>query len=357
MDKRKLWKKISLSAAAVAGSGLLLWILGPVLLPFAIGAVIAAAAEPAARRLPLPRWACAALCVTGVYLLAGTVLWFLCRVLCGELAGFLRGLPALAQSLADPVQRLREWLLNLADRFPDGFGAALREGITDFFQNGAGLAGRLYEWAFSFASSLLKKIPDLALFLLTSVLSSFMLCAQRPRLLKLWKQKAPPAWRQRLKSAFERLRKTFGGWVRAQFKLMGITFLVLTSGFLVLKVRYPLLFGVVISLIDALPVFGTGVVLIPWGLIAFVQGDTVLGTGLLVLYGGAALLRTALEPRLLGKQIGMDPLLTLLAIYAGYRFFGVLGMLLFPLGAVLLKQFWSQSEKRIDNGPRETDNK
>lgn len=357
MDKRKLWRKIGLSAAAVAGGGLLLWILGPVLLPFAIGAVIAAAAEPAARRLPLPRWACAALCVSGVYLLAGTALWLLCRVLCGELAGFLRGLPALAQSLAAPVQRLRDWLLGLTHRFPDGLGKALREGVTEFFQSGAGLAGRLYEGAFDFASSILKKVPDLALFLLTSVLSSFMLCAQGPRLLQLWKQKAPPLWRQRLKTAYGRLRQTFGGWVRAQLKLIGITFLVLTSGFLLLKVRYPLLFGVVISIIDALPVFGTGVVLIPWGLIAFIQGDTVLGTGLLVLYGGAALLRTALEPRLLGKQIGMDPLLTLLAIYAGYQFFGVLGMLLFPLGAVLLKQFWSQQEKRIDNSLRETDNK
>lgn len=357
MDKRKLWRRVGLSTAAVVGGGLLLWILGPVLLPFAAGAVIAAAAEPAARRLPLPRWACAALCVSGVYLLTGTALWLLCRILCGELAGFLRGLPALAQSLTGPIQRLRDWLLGLTARFPDGFGEALREGVTEFFQNGAGLAGRVYEWAFDFASDLLMRVPDLALFLLTSVLSSFMLCAQKPRLEKLWKQKVPAAWQQRLKSALDRLRQTFGGWCRAQLKLMGITFLVLTSGFLVLRVRYPLLFGVVISIIDALPVFGTGIVLIPWGLIAFVQGNTVLGTGLLVLYGGAALLRTALEPRLLGKQIGMDPLLTLLAIYAGYRFFGVLGMLLFPLGAVLLKQLWNHWEKRIDNPLRETDNK
>lgn len=350
MEKRKLWRRAGLAAASVLAAVLFLWLFGPVLLPFAVGAVIAAAAEPAARRLPLPRWAAAGLCVTAVYVLTGTAVWLLCRVLCGELAGFVRGLPALAQSLTGPVERLQQWLLGLTERFPDGIAKALREGVTSFFQSGAGIAGKVYEWIFDFASSVLKKVPDLALFLITSILSSFMLCAQRPRLLRLWEQKAPSAWRQRLQTAWQRVQTTFGGWCKAQLKLMGVTFLVLTTGFLVLKVQYPLLFGIVISLIDALPVFGTGVILIPWSLISFAQGNTVLGTGLVCLYGAAALLRTALEPRFLGKQIGMDPLLTLVVLYAGYRFFGVPGMLLFPLGAVLVKQFWSQAEKRIDNG-------
>lgn len=357
MDKKRLWRKIGLVTVSVLGGGALLWLLGPVLLPFGVGAVIAAAAEPAASRLPMPRWAASGICVTAVYLLAGTAIWLLCRTLCGELAGFVRGLPAVAQSLAGPVEQLKEWLLGLTERFPDGIAKALREGVTDFFRSGAGIAGRIYEWIFDFASSVLKKVPDLALFFLTAVLSSFMICAQRPRLLRLWEQKAPPVWQSRIRSGAKRVKNIFGGWCKAQLKLMGVTFLVLTAGFLVLGVRYPLLFGVAISLIDALPVFGTGTILIPWGLVMFARGNTFLGTGLICLYGGAALLRTALEPRLLGKQIGMDPLLTLLVLYAGYRFFGVLGMLLFPLGAMLVKQFWGQMEKRIDNGPGDRDNR
>lgn len=356
MDKKRIWRKIGLSTVWIIGGGVLLWILGPVLLPFGVGAAVAAAAEPAAARLPLPRWAASGICVTAVYLVSGAAVWFLCRTLCAELSGFVGGLPAAVQSLAGPAQQLRDWLLRLAERFPDGVGKALREGVTEFFQSGAGLAGRIYEWVFDVASSVLKKLPDLALFILTAVLSSFMICAQRPRLLKLWQQKAPPLWQQRVLAGSKRVKGIFGGWCKAQLKLMGITFLVLTAGFLVLRVRYPLLFGVGISLIDALPVFGTGTILIPWGLFMFAKGNTFLGTGLICLYGGATLLRTALEPRLLGKQIGMDPLMTLLVLYAGYRFFGVLGMLLFPLAAMLVKQFWSYGEKRIDNGPACRDN-
>ena len=127
---------------------------------------------------------------------------------------------------------------------------------------------------------------------------------------------------------------------------MTVTFLLLTAGLLVLQVDYPLLFGLAIALIDALPVFGSGTVLIPWGLMQFLRGKTFLGVGLLCLYGAAALTRTALEPRMLGKQMGLDPLLTLLALYAGYHFLGVLGMILFPIGALLAKQFWDHMEKK-----------
>lgn len=78
----------------------------------------------------------------------------------------------------------------------------------------------------------------------------------------------------------------------------------------------------------------------------FLQGQTGTGVGLVCIYGAAALLRTALEPRLLGKQIGLDPLLTLLAIYAGYRFLGLAGMIVFPIGAILGKQYWNYMERK-----------
>ncbi len=343
--KQKRWRTVLTVAAAVAGSWLGLWLFGPVLLPFAVGGGVAAVAEPVTGRLKLPRWVASGLCVAGVYLLTGTGLYFLCRILCGELTGFLKGLPEAAKSLEGPVERLKEWLLTAADRFPDGIGAALRQGVEDFFRNGAGLGTRLYDRAFALASAALRKIPDLTLFLLTAVLSSFMISAQLPRLARLWQTKAPAVWQSRLQAVVRRLKVTLGGWCKAQLKLMSVTFLVLTVGFLLLRIRYPLLFSLGIALIDALPVFGTGTVLIPWGLLLFLQGDTFRGVGMLCLYGGAALLRTALEPRMLGKQMGLDPLVTLLSLYAGYRFFGILGMVLFPVAAILIKQFWSYMER------------
>lgn len=353
MHKAPYWRTIGYTLLAAAAGWLFLWLVGPVLLPFALGLLFARAAEPAVGRLErqggLPRWAASGLSVAGVYALLLAALYLLCRILCRELEGFVSALPSMVRSLAGPAKHLEENLLRFADRFPDGIGKALREGIADFFRSGAGFAAKAYTWLFTFASELLMRIPDIILFLFTTVISSFMLSAKLPQLHGLWQKKAPAAWRRWAKTIRNRLKSTLGGWCKAQLKLMSVTFLVLTAGFLILGVDYGLLLGMVIALIDALPVFGVGTVLIPWGMLSFLQGNTVLGVGLLCVYAAAALIRSALEPKLLGKQIGLDPLLTLLSLYAGYHFAGVLGMILFPLGAIFLVQFWRHMDKSIDN--------
>src|SRR5699024_928351 len=129
---------------------------------------------------------------------------------------------------------------------------------------------------------------------------------------ELWRRKAPALWQRRVQAVNRRLRATLGGWVKTQVQLMGVTALVLTAGLLVLGVDYPVLLGGLIALIDALPVFGSGTVLLPWALWELLDGRTTLAVGLAALYAGASLIRSALEPRMLGKQMGLDPLLTLL---------------------------------------------
>lgn len=344
MQKQKLWQKILLYTACAAGAFLVLRFLGPVLLPFAFGLVIALSAEPIITRLQnrsvMPRWLCAGISVTVIYLLFSTAVFILCRLICREFTAFVQALPQLLGSLAAPAVSLEERLLRLASRFPDGIGKALEQSITEFFRNGAGLGSKIYGWLFDFVTKLLRKIPDFSLFLLTAILSGFMLAAKLPQLQSLWKQKLPQVWQNRTLTVADRLKATLGGWAKAQLKLMGLCALVLTIGFLILGVNYPLLFGLVIALVDALPALGTGLILVPWGLTAFLQGNSFLGVGLLLLFGAASLLRTALEPRMLGRQIGLDPLLTLLSLYAGYRFLELPGMILFPIAAIMIKQFW-----------------
>ncbi len=345
MEKQKIWRKARITVCIIVAIWLILWFLGPVLLPFALGLLVAKAAEPPMksliRQFKLPRWLAAGLCVTMLYILLVLLVMLVCQLLCREIQSLIQALPAAAQSAAAPIARLEQSLLRLASRFPDGIGLALEEGIREFFRTGAGLADTLYHRLFSFVSALLLKTPDLALFILTAVLSGFMIASELPQLRSLWKTRVPTSWQMRLHTLLDRIKRTLGAWFRTQLKLMAVTFLVLTAGFLLLRTSYPLLFGLLIALIDALPVFGSGTILIPWGLFQFLQGDTFLGTGLLCLYGATALTRAALEPRMLGKQIGLNPLLTLLALYSGYRFLGIGGMILFPLGAMLAKQFWS----------------
>ena len=257
-------------------------------------------------------------------------------------------LPQLAENLAPLFEKLKSRLLALAERLPDGLGTGLRAGVEEFFKTGAGFGTKLYETLFSWASGIIGRLPDAVLFAVTAILSSFMLSGELPAIRGWLRRTVRPAWLEKLQTLGGHVRTTLGGWLRAQLKLMGITFLILNAGLLLLRVRYPVLAALIITVVDALPVFGTGTILIPWALALFLQGETKTGVGLVILYGAAALSRQALEPRLVGKQVGLNPVLTLLALYTGYRLLGVGGMIVFPIAAMLFKQLWDHSGLQPD---------
>lgn len=350
MRRTKLIRTALIVLAAVAALWVGVVFLLPLVLPFLIALLLARLAQPLAKflqgRLGLPRWLAAGSVVLGIFCLAGGAVFLLCRSVCGELMRLSQELPALLQALAGPLERLRQWLRELTDRAPAFLGETLRESIDSLFRSGAGLAEKGSAALLSLAARAVTGLPDLFLFVVTTVLATFMLCAQYDAVLAWAARQLPPSWREKGRAVLESLRTTLVAWLKAQLKLIGITFLLLTMGLMVLGVSYPLLFGGLIALIDALPVFGTGTVLIPWGLISFLRRDVRRGVGLLLLYGAAYLCRTILEPRLVGQQMGLHPLLTLLALYAGYRLLGVAGMLLFPIGAILLKEFWDHAPPR-----------
>ena len=129
-----------------------------------------------------------------------------------------------------------------------------------------------------------------------------------------------------------------GGWLTAQLKLMSVTFCILAAGLTLLRIPRSLLWAFVIALVDALPVFGTGTVLIPWALVCFLQGNRVLALGIAGPYATAALTRSILEPKLLGRHLGLDPLATLAALYIGCRLWGIAGMIAAPMITVALLQ-------------------
>lgn len=341
-------KKIMRLALIALGAALGLWVgvrfVLPLFFPVLFGLAVAALVERPARALRkktgLPQGAAAFFCVLGLYALAGAAGFFLCRLLCSELTAFARQLPAMAARLASPLAALKKTLFSIAARFPDGIGSGLRAGLESFFASGAALGSRVYEALFRFASGFLGRLPDLFLALVSAVLASFMLAGQLGQL-RLWcAARIPAAAQAKLRRLAGHLKTTLGAWVKAQLQLMSVTFFILTAGFLLLRLQYALLFSLLITLIDALPLFGTGTVLIPWSMAQFLQGNSRCGVGLLLLYAASALVRQALEPRLLGGQLGLPPVVTLAALYAGWRVMGVAGMVLFPLLAVFCLQIY-----------------
>ena len=314
----------------------------PLLLPFALAALLALAAEPLVgvlvRRCRMPRWLASGfgICIALTLVILSALV--LGALLLRELGSLANVVPDLESTALQGMGLLRSWLFGIADQAPDGIKSILNHSLDGIFSGSSQLLDRVSVWLLGFASGVLKALPDSALGLGTWVLASFMFSAKLPKIRRHAAALIPGNWKETYLPALKQLRKSLGGWLLAQLKLTGITACVLSIGFLALQIPYGIVWALLISLVDALPILGTGTVLIPWSVICFLQGDSLRSVGLLGIYAAAALLRSVLEPRLVGKQLGLDPLVTLAALYAGYQLWGLGGMLLAPLLAVTVTQ-------------------
>lgn len=335
--RRELWIGIGGAAAALA--------LLPVTLPVALGILLAALLEPMIlglqRRTGMGRTLASGIAVTGVLLGIGGGLWLLGGILVHEAAGLSDRLPEMLSGISEAASRLTELLRRAALGLPDGVSDALLAWSEQLLSGSGTLAQKLYEFIFSLVSRFLGALPSSLFFLMTLILSAYFAAGELPRLRDLMGTYLPGAVKRWAALGAKGIRSALSGWLRAQVKLMGVSFGILTVGLWLLGVGSPLLLGLLISLLDALPVFGTGTVLIPWALISMITGDMGLGLGLMGLYGGAVMLRNVLEPKVLGQTMGLSPLLTLVAIYAGWRVAGIWGMIGFPVAMMVLAQILS----------------
>ena len=314
----------------------------PLLSPFLLGALLALAAEPMVgflcRRLHMPRVVSTAISVSMAFCFLALLLLMLCAFALRQLKNRAGILPDLETAARTGLALVQTRLLDLAARAPNGIRPLLEDNVRTLLADSGNLLGKLTAWLLGLAGSILAHVPDSALGLGTAILSAFLISAKLPQIRKWLLRRIP---RQQLRSALEsarRMRKVLGRWLLAQGKLMSITFAIVAAGLTLLRIPSGMLWAVLVALVDALPILGTGTVLVPWSVVCFLQGDTPRALGILGIYITAALTRSMLEPKLLGKHLGLDPLVTLIALYIGYRLWGVGGMILAPLLTVAALQ-------------------
>lgn len=320
------------------------WLL-PLAIPFLIGAALALAAEPAVafsvKKGKLPRFLAAGICVSATMVLLLGLLVILGSLLLRQLGQLTDAMPDLEQTARQGLTILEDLLLGLAYRAPEGIRPLLTKSVLGLFGSGNQLVQQLAQRIPVLATSFLSHVPDGALTLFTAVLSAFMISARLPKL-RLWVQKQlSEGPLSGLPPALDKVRRALVGWLKAQLKLSGMSFSILLAGFLILGVPYAPVWALLIAIVDAVPLLGTGTALVPWALVCFLQGNPMRAVGLLGIFSVTALTRSTLEPRLVGRQLGLDPLITLAALYAGFKLWGIGGMLLAPVLSVAVKELAS----------------
>ena len=140
-------------------------------------------------------------------------------------------------------------------------------------------------------------------------------------------------------------------YIKSYMLLLLLTFSVLFSGFLILRIDNSFVLAIIISIVDILPILGVGTVLIPWAIILIIGGHTKLAIGILVLFIINYIVRQYAEPKIVSTQMNVHPLITLLAMYAGLKLAGILGLIFAPLIAFVVKTSYNsfKKEKTVDN--------
>lgn len=314
----------------------------PITLPFLLGGGLALAAEPVVRllhkKLHLPRPAAAGIGVTAAFFLITTLILLVFAVIFRELGILAEFLPNLESTARTGMDALRHALLGLIARLPFSVRDILTRNVTEFFSGSSQMLDRAFRYTLNLAGGFLKNVPGSAMVLGTGIISSYMISAKFPRirdwiLKKLLNERLRPVL-----TALKSMKEALLGWLKAQLKLMLVSWVILTLGFVLLRIPFAPLWALLVSLVDAFPVLGTGTVLLPWALVCFLQSETARAIGLLGIYAVVSLTRSMLEPKLVGRHLGLDPLATLVALYAGYRLWGFGGMLLAPMLAVAAVQ-------------------
>lgn len=314
----------------------------PLFSPFVLGALLALSAEPMVRflhkRLHVPRTVSAGIGVSMAFSLLASLLLCLCAFLIRELGNLSRVLPDLGQTAKTGFSLVQAWLLQLSSRTPASIQPLLEQNVNRFFSDSAALLDKATGYLLGLAGSLLSHVPDSALSLGTALISAFLISAKLPKLRRFFLRRIPREWLHALLDAVKRTRRVLGSWLTAQCKLVGVSFVILFLGLVILRIPYALLWAFLVCLVDAFPVLGTGTILLPWSLVCLLQGDAPRSIGLFSLYVAVTLTRSMLEPKFLSRHLGLDPLVTLIALYVGFRLWGIGGMILAPILTVIALQ-------------------
>ena len=184
---------------------------------------------------------------------------------------------------------------------------------------------------------IIKSLPQVFIFIVISLVSTFFMSRDWKKISEFVFKQIPKGWGIRMRIFKGDLFVALAGFVKAQIILICITFLELFIGYIILGVNYAFLLALLTAILDALPIFGTGTVLIPTAVIHLIMGDIPKAVGFLILYLIITIIRQTIEPRIVGSNVGLHPLVTLMSMYIGTQIFGVIGLILGPIIAVILK--------------------
>lgn len=313
-------------------------------LPFVIGWIIALIASPLVRffeeKIRLKRKAGSAFVIIVVIALVVLVLYLVCSRLVEEIIGLINALPAMWESAESDFADIGERLSIIYERLP----ADIQDTISNIADQAnsyvGGLLGQISSPTIAAVGNFAKQLPSVIIGIIMCLLSAYFFVAERNQVSDWFHVHTPRSILLRFQMMKRGLVKAVGGYFKAQLKIEVWMYALLVIGLSILRVDYSILIALGIAVLDFLPFFGTGTVMVPWAIIKILSADYKIAVGLLIIWGVGQLARQVIQPKIVGDSVGVPPIPTLFLLYIGYKLGSVLGMILaVPLGLILYNMY------------------
>lgn len=307
-------------------------------LPFVIAWILASLLNPVVtllnKRVKIPRGIGTLLSMVTVLSAFFGGVTFLIRQLWVQMVSFAAEFPNYKLEIQLVLDDLQVQLQGIMDRLPlpeafQSFDDVINTVLTS-------IGGYLAEIATG-TYNVVSKVPNGLFFIIVVLIATFFMTKDYKMIGQFVKAQVPEKILHKVRLIKEGLKSALGGYIKTQLILMCFTFTICLIGLFVLQRPYTLLIALGIAAFDALPMFGSGAILIPWGIFHLVSGDYAVAIGLIAIYGLIIIVRQIMEPKVLSTQIGVYALVTLMSMYIGLKVLGVFGLILGPITMVMLK--------------------
>lgn len=349
-ENKESIQRFALYFCIAAGIYLFLKFLFPFVAPFVIGFILSLIFSPLVNfledKVSLPRWFGTLVAMAILFAFFSVVVVGAVGRLSEEAYSFWQNLPGYIESLQAAVRNLEEmargWVESLPVPIQDSLDLnANMPGILETIANWISAQGNV-----SSSIGVVLKIPSLLLSFIFTMLAAFFFTKDRHEISAFFERHISSSMMSGYRFTMQSLSSALGGYCKAQLIIMLYIFVICIVGFFVIKSPYAFLLAVITAVVDALPFFGSGFILWPGALIHLIMGNMPMAVGYIIIYLVISLVRQLLQPKILGNQIGLHPIWSLLSLYLGWKLLGVGGLIIGPIVAVLIKAVSQLQQKK-----------
>lgn len=313
-------------------------------LPFVIGWIVSLIANPLVhfleKKVKILRKHGSVIIMVLVILIIVALAALFIAIIIKEATELVKNLPDIIASAKAQIAEASKYVERFKRTLPQNIRDMIDQAIAGFSESVTDYSKNIELPSMSSAGNIVGQIAEGFLMVIVTILSAYFFTAERNEMAEGLKRKLPASVINYWKLIYDNFVSAFGGYFKAQFKIMLVLTVIMFVGFEILNVGYSFLFALGIALLDVLPVFGTGAILWPWAVIDVMSGNYVRAIGLVVIYLICQVVKQILQPKMVGDSIGLNPLATLIFMFVGYKFSGVFGMIIgIPIGMVLVNMY------------------